>query len=72
MPMKNSSTFIYFIKSFFGSADCIDYYAENNLTEMENTGFEPSENSIKKILDFAHAYDVVETETTGQIEMNYN
>jgi hypothetical protein len=72
MPMKNSSTFIYFVKSFFGDIDCTDCYSEDNLKEMESTGFGPSENSIKKILDFAHSYDVVETETTGQIEMNYN
>jgi hypothetical protein len=72
MPMKNSSTFIYFVKSFFSNTSCTNCYSENNPQEMESSGFEPSENSIKKILDFAHAYDVVETKTTGQIEMNYN
>lgn len=69
MPMKNSSTFIYFVKSFVGNTDC---YSEDNLEEMESTGFEPSEKSIQTILNFAHSYDVVETETTGQIEMIYN
>jgi hypothetical protein len=72
MPMKNSSTFFYVVKSFFNNSDNTEFYDEMNLSEMENTGFEPSENSIKMILDFAHAYDVMETETAGQIEMNYN
>ena len=72
MPMKNSSTFSYFVKSFFDNTNCTDCYDENDLEEMESTGVGPSENSIKKILDFAHAFDVMETETTGQIEMNLN
>ena len=72
MPMKNSSTFIYFIKSFFGHTDYTDCCADDDLEEMESTGFGPSKKSIKKILDFAHSYDVLETETAGQIEMNYN
>ncbi len=76
MPMKNSSTLIYFVKNFLAQSGS-DFFTmngsfENRLTGMEKTGFVPSEQSIQKILDFAHAYDVMETETTGQIEMNYN
>ena len=76
MPMKNSSTFIYFVKNFLmqsdSEIDSMNSTSEKILTGMENAGFSPSEKSIKTILDFAHAYDVVETKATGQIEMNYN
>lgn len=76
MPMKNSSTLIYFVKNFLAQSGS-DLFAmngsfENRLTGMEKRGFSPSEQSIQKILNFARAYDVMETETAGQIEMNYN
>lgn len=32
----------------------------------------PSSRSIRKILDFALAYEVMESEMTGEIEMNLN
>ena len=76
MPMKNSSTFIYFVKSFFAQSDSdfgsMNSSSEKSLAGMDSTGFTPSKRSIQTILDFAHSYDVVETETAGQIEMNYN
>lgn len=76
MPMKNSSTFIYFVKNFFGQSDSdlntMNSSSEKILTAMEKPGFMPSDQSIRTILDFAYSYDVVETDTTGQIEMNYN
>jgi hypothetical protein len=34
--------------------------------------FEPSEQSIKNILDFASSYEVLDTESTGQVEMILN
>ena len=33
---------------------------------------EPSEKTIKSILDFARSYDVVETESTGCVEIILN
>lgn len=76
MPMKNRSTFIYFVKSFFASSDSdftsMNSSSEKSLAGMDSAGFTPSKRSIQTILDFAHSYDVVETETAGQIEMNYN
>ena len=74
--MKKSSTFIYFVKSFFTDSDnnseLPEFEPEKYLTEMESTGLEPPEKSIKKILDFALSYDVLETETAGHVEMNLN
>ena len=76
MPMKNSSTFIYFVKNFLSEPDsCFESMncnSEKGLAGMDSMGFIPSDRSIQTILDFAHAYDVVDTESTGQIEMNYN
>lgn len=75
MPMKNSSTFIYFVKNFLGQSDSdfgnMNRSSEKKLTGMES-GFMPSKRSVQTILDFAHSYDVLETKTAGQIEMNYN
>jgi len=42
---------------------------ESFLTAMES---EPSERSIKNILDFACSYEVVETENAGYVEVNLN
>jgi 5,10-methylenetetrahydrofolate reductase len=76
MPMKNRSTFIFFVKNFFARSESdfksMNRSSENSLAGMEKTGVSPSKKSIQRILDFAHAYDVVETETAGQVEMNLN
>ena len=76
MPMKNSSTFIYFVKNFLSESDSysqsMNSSSEKSLSGMDSAGFTPPERSVQTILDFAQSYDVVETETTGQIEMNYN
>lgn len=76
MPMKNSSTFIYFVKNFLAQSDSdfdsMNSSFEKSLAGMDSAGLTPSKRSIQTILDFAHSYDVLETETAGQIEMNYN
>jgi hypothetical protein len=76
MPMKNSSTFIYFVNNFLARSDSdfnsMNSSFEKSLAGMDSAGFTPSKRSIQTILDFAHSYDVLETETAGQIEMNYN
>ena len=76
MPMKKSSTFIYFVKNFLTQSDAefdsMNGNSEKSLTGMDSAGFTPSERSIQTIMDFARSYDVVETKTAGQLEMNYN
>lgn len=75
MPMKNF-TFNFFIKKFcFNEASNSDYYvemSENELVRLERSGDSPSAKTLKKIIDFAHSYDVLETKLTGYVEMNLN
>jgi hypothetical protein len=74
--MKKSSTLIYFVKNFLSPSETatksFDEPSENYLSTTENAEFSPSARTIKKIIDFARAYDVLETETAGQVEMNLN
>ena len=75
MPMKNDSTFFFFIKKIcFNSAHHINPNEESGYNDMAVTGdgFSPSEKTVRKIIDFAHSYDVVDTESAGQVEMNLN
>ncbi len=76
MPMKNSSTFIFFVKNFLVSSELnsknVKEVTGNDLTEKGPAEAAPSAWSIQKILNFARSYDVVETKSTGQVEMNYN
>ena len=71
--MKRNSTLIYYVDKFYVkqvlSESELDHAFENMLAEMEK---EPSEQSIKNILDFARSYEVLETESTGHVEMNLN
>jgi hypothetical protein len=70
--MKKNSTLIYFVNNF-NSEKKSWYQIENAdtdlLTAME---FNPSEQSIKNIMNFARSYEVLETENTGQVEMILN
>lgn len=69
--MKKHSTLIYLVNNFQleSTQRKVDVFSEDSLTTME---FEPSERSIKNILDFAQSYEVLETESTGQVEMILN
>ncbi|NOR73565.1 MAG: hypothetical protein GQ525_00240 [Draconibacterium sp.] len=70
--MKKHSTLIYLVNNFQADAETqsrVDDVIENELTAME---FNPSERSIENILNFACSYEVLETESTGYVEMNLN
>lgn len=70
--MQDYSTLIYFVNDFqkdLQSTKVLDNKLEDSVTKMD---FEPSERSVKNILDFARSYDVLETESTGYVEMNLN
>ncbi len=72
MPMQDYSTLIYFVNNFqkdLHTTEQVSKGLEESLTKMD---FEPSERSLKNILDFARSYDVLETESTGYVEMNLN
>ncbi len=74
MPMQKFSTLMYCFNSFRSDCEqCETSIAENELNAAETTNeMEPSETSIKNILDFARSYDVLETESTGYVEMILN
>jgi hypothetical protein len=69
--MKKRSTLIYLVNNFQleSTQRKVDVFSEDSLTAME---FEPSERSIKNILDFARSYEVLKTESTGHVEMILN
>lgn len=74
MPMQDYSTLIYFVNNFQKDVEATKLGLggnsfEDSLTMMD---FEPSSRSLKNILDFARSYDVLETESTGYVEMNLN
>ncbi len=69
--MKKHSTLIYLVNNFQvkSTQRKVVEVNENSLTAME---FEPSERSIKNILNFARSYEVLVTESTGHVEMILN
>jgi hypothetical protein len=72
MPMKKHSTLIYLVnkcQAKSSASNRVENVNDKVLTEMD---FEPSEQSIKNILDFAGSYEVLDTESAGQVEMILN
>lgn len=70
--MKKHSTLIYLVNNFQteeAAQNRVDDVIGNELTAME---FNPSERSIENILNFARSYEVLETESTGYVEMILN
>lgn len=72
--MRNFSTLIYFINQT--EKDLVTHITRKGEEQVEDLlegmSFEPSDNSVKKIMDFARSYEVLETETAGYVEMNLN
>lgn len=75
MPMMKNSTLFIVEKLNYISVD-VSESSENmtgkSIEKMKSVGYIPSAQTIRKILDFALAYKVMDTETTGHIEMNLN
>ena len=72
LPMNKKSTLIYIVNGTQAediTQNRVDDAIEKSLTEME---FEPSERSIENILNFARSYEVLDTESTGHVEMILN
>jgi hypothetical protein len=71
--MHKISTLLFRINSFQADCDhCNVTEPENVIDTVKTTTEGPSERSIKNILDFARSYDVLETESTGYVEMILN
>jgi len=75
MPMMKSST-LFIVKKFnYSSVDVTEFSGNKtgkSSEEMKSAGHNPSAQTIRKILDFARAYNVVETKTAGHTEMILN
>ena len=73
MPMHEISTLIYCINTFSGKNETVSETESVKVFDIPGTvKMEPSEAAIKNILDFARSYDVLETESTGYVEMILN
>ena len=72
MPMKKHSTLIYLVNKYQTKVSAFNKVENVNDKALTEMGFEPSEQSIKNILDFASSYEVLETEGAGQVEMILN
>jgi hypothetical protein len=73
MPMQEFSTLIYCIKTFESECDQVEAAeADSDFDTVEANLKGPSEASIKNILNYARSYDVLETESTGYVEMILN
>jgi hypothetical protein len=72
--MQKISTLIYCINSFQNDCDLVKItLSENELDTLKTSGkMEPSEVSIKNILNFARSYDAIETKSTGYVDMILN
>ncbi len=72
--MKKLSTLVFIVKKFSGQKT--NGFKDNlrNFLALsdEKSGISPSAGSIRKIMDFANSYEVLDSKTTGQIELNSN
>ncbi len=76
--MSKLSTLNYLINSYQAGKKEVELFqlseevSEKDMLELDQIGFEPSQNSIDAILNFASQYDVLHSEKTGNIELNLN
>jgi hypothetical protein len=78
MPMSKLSTLNYLINSYnSGIAEAILYnYTDKDSEEVNLKSnyrdLEPSQNTIDAILNFASQYAVIQSDQTGNVELNLN
>lgn len=72
MPMGKFSTLIYLVNNIEGDKCELHSNEDYSVDNVPVMDFEPSERSIKNILDFARSYEVLESESTGHVEMILN
>ena len=76
--MSKFSTLNYLINSYQAGKKEIELFhisensSETSYSVDDQIGFEPSQNSIQAILNFASQYEVLHTLRTGNIELNLN
>lgn len=75
--MSKFSTLNYLINSYQTGKKEIELFQfsdgfSENYNEIDQFGFEPSQNSINAILNFASQYEVLQSRKSGSIELNLN
>ena len=71
--MKKWSTLIFIVKKFTAAEGRLSLNSSRNfLTESDEAPFSPSARSVRRIMDFARSYEVMDSRSTGQIEMVIN
>jgi len=71
---KNSTLFTYLINDLETEADdfILDAETEELLIALDVEDFSPKKGIINHILDFARSYEVLNSQSTGIVEMNLN
>lgn len=76
--MSKFSTLNYLINSYQAGKreiEQLQFHKEYNTIQrlnVDQSEFEPSQESIQAILNFASQYEVLQSEKTGNIELNLN
>lgn len=72
MPMRKISTLTYIIKTYQNDLKKQELLSEEIFNDFNDEIYEPTPESIDLIMNFARSYDVMETKSTGNIELNLN
>ena len=70
--MRKISTLTYIIKTYQNDLKKQELLSEEIFSDFNDETYEPTPESIDLIMNFARSYDVMETKSTGNIELNLN
>lgn len=70
--MRKFSTLTYIIKTYQNEIIKEEFFSEEIFNGFNDEIYEPAPESIDAILNFARSYDVMETKSTGNIELSLN
>lgn len=70
--MRKISTLTYIIKTYQNDTKKEEFLSEEIFSSFNDEMYEPAPESIDAILSFVRSYDVMETKSTGNIELNLN
>lgn len=71
MPMMKNSTFFYNIQKIRGEEKVHGFISDNDKFDVSPV-VGPSDEAVKRIMDYADAYEALESESTGHIEILLN
>lgn len=70
--MRKISTLTYIIKTYQNEIKKEEFFSEEIFNSFNDEIYEPAPESIDAIMNFARSYDVMETKSTGNIELSLN